>query len=340
MFRFKFVLDYFQISEAKGPILAANTRAKWLSLLCPDDLKIAFAPYKGQIPRYAAEHVRIIDKKEPGWWNHYFFNSWQIGQETKATGWSVGPNIDLSKPLKVQVPLVVNSVYQKQLVLKRWKDYDPRKITVIPSMVDQTLFSPGKRAKEPIVGWIGNDTPNKYTKGVEVIPFFAKRFPHVQFEMVHGRTPQFQKEWLRQKLPNIKILSMIPHHQMPELVRRWHVLVCGSKWETGATHVKEAMACGVPVIAAAVGTLPEVARSQILLPNMKWGHPPATNHPYEWTDESLNQFAQALEDILTDHDKHRRLAKAAVKESQSAAADIISEKWFQFMYRCRDQYSK
>lgn len=338
-FQFKFITDYFQIADAKGPVLAANMRAKWLSLLSPVDLKIAFAIYKGQTPMYGAEYVKIVDKNEPGWWNHYFFNSWQVHQETTATGWSVGPNIDLSKPLKAMVPLVVNSNYQKQLVLARWKDYDPSLITVIPSMVDRNLFTPGRRAQEPIVGWIGYDNPSKYTKGVEVIPYLARQFPKVTFEMVHGAVPQFQEEWMKEHLPNVRILTKVPHQRLPEVIRRWHVLVCGSKWETGATHVKEAMSCGIPVIAASIGTLPEVASTQLLLPDMKYGFPPETSRPYEWTKPSLQKFADALQDLLGDQRLQKKLSRTALRESSFASPIYVSEQWFQFMRKCRDQYS-
>ncbi|MNW52611.1 D-inositol-3-phosphate glycosyltransferase [compost metagenome] len=335
VFQFKFVSDYFRLEEAKGPILAANLRAKWLSLLQPADLKIAFAMYKGQVSLYGAEYVELISKDAPGWWNHYFFNSWQIEQEKGISGWSVGPNIDLTKPLNAMVPLVVNSNYQKKIVLRNWKHYDPSLISVIPNMVDRTLFSPGERAPEPTVGWIGYDNPSKHTKGVEVIPYLAKHLPHVQFEMIHAVEPRFQHEWMPVQLPNVKIYKKIPHYQMPEIIRRWHVLISGSKWETGATHVKEAMACGIPVIAASTGALQEVATSQVLLQNMTWSHPPATSRPYLWTDLSLQKYAEALNELLVNPDKRRKYSRAAIKESALASPEAISDLWFQFMRKCR-----
>lgn len=338
VFQFKFVSDYFRTEVAKGPVLAANLRAKWLSQLCPSDLKIAFAMYKGQTPLYGAEHVKLIDKADPGWWNHYFFNSWQLNQEKGTTGWSVGPNIDLSKPLHAMVPLVVNSNYQKEVVLRQWSDYNPDMITVIPNMVDNTLFNPGQCSEQRIIGWIGYDHPSKYTKGVEVIPYLAKRFPHLNFEMVHASEPKFQYEWMKEPLPNVTIHRRVAHHDMPDLIRRWYVIVSGSKWETGATHIKEAMACGVPVIAANVAVLPEVASSQVLIKEMKWGHPPETSHPYQWTEASLEKYAMALQELISDSGKRRKRSELAIKESQKTFPPEISELWFQFMRKCRDHY--
>ncbi|MNW41677.1 Glycosyl transferases group 1 [compost metagenome] len=339
VFQFKFISDYFQIKDARGPVLAANQRAKWLSQLCPDDLRIAFAMYKGQVPMYGAEYVELVDRREAGWWNHYFFNSWQLYEQEKgATGWSVGPNIDLTKPLTAMVLLVVNSNYQKRLVLRKWTHYDPDLITVIPNMVDNTLFSPGERSEQITIGWIGYDNPSKYTKGVEVIPFLAKRFPHLNFEMVHAAEPQFQYEWMKEPLPNVKIYHNIAHVNMPDLVRKWHVLISGSKWETGATHVMEAMACGIPVIAADVAVFPEVASSQLLLKDMKIGHPPHTTLPYQWTDPSLERYAQALNELISDADKLKKLSLAAIEESKATLPPKIAEQWFRFMRKCRDCY--
>ncbi|MNW42463.1 Glycosyl transferases group 1 [compost metagenome] len=338
VFQFKFVSHYFQVEGAKGSILEANMRAKWLSLLCPDDLRIAFAMNKGQVPMYGAEYVELVDKREAGWWNHYFFNSWDLNQETGKTGWSVGPNIDLSQPLKAMVPLIVYSNYHKSIVLKKWNHYDPNLITVIPNMVDDTLFNPGADCQRGIIGWIGYDHPSKYTKGPEVIPYLAKRFPYLNFEMVHASEPKFQDEWMKEPLPNVTIYQKVAHYDMPDLIRRWHVLISGSKWETGATHIKEAMACGIPVIAADVAVIPEIASSQMLLKDMMWGHPPHTTHPYQWTDTSLERYAQALNELISDTDKLKKLSFAAIEESKATFPPKIAEQWFRFMRKCRDCY--
>ncbi|MNN40251.1 Glycosyltransferase Gtf1 [compost metagenome] len=125
---------------------------------------------------------------------------------------------------------------------------------------------------------------------------------------------------------------------MPDLIRRWHVLISGSKWETGATHVMEAMACGIPVIGANVAVLPEVASSQLLLKDIKMGHPPQTEHPYQWTDSTLEQYAQALNELISDPNKLKKMSLAAIEESQSTFPSKITEQWFRFMRKCRDCY--
>ncbi|MCM3700455.1 glycosyltransferase family 4 protein [Paenibacillus macerans] len=342
-FKFKFVTEYLRLEAAKGPVIEAKIRAKWLSLLQPIDLDIAFTLNNRESLPPGLEHVKTVPIHEPGYWNHYFFNSWQMEQETgSGGGFSIGPNIDLSKPPKVLVPVVVYSEYQKRNLLKKWPHYDPSLITVIPNMIDRSRFSLGQRASKPVVGWIGYDHPSKYTKGAEVIPYLAKRFPSVDFEMIHAEPPKYKQEWMKENLPNVKIMNSVPHSRMPEMMRRWHVLVCGSKWENCPSHIREAMACGVPVIAAKVAAIPEVAESQILLEDMKWGHPPVTSMPYEWTESSLNKFAEALYELLTEAGKAKRLSELAVQESMKGDPRKISDLWFQFMRKCRDscQYNR
>lgn len=334
MFRFKFVLDYFQKGGASGPTVGANVKAKWLSRLCPDDLEIAFAPYPGQRPLYEPEAVKMVEQDEAGWWNHYFFNSRLTSQE-KGNLWSLGPNIDVAKPISNHALTVVLSQYHKKKLLEKWL-LPSEKVVIIPNMVDEELFYPGKKESRFTVGWIGYDHPSRMTKGVEVIPFLARMFPHIQFEMVHARQPKFLKEWLPHPLPNLKILTTIPHRRMGAIIRRWHVLVCGSKWETFGSHIVEAMACGVPVIAPQVGAIPEVASSQLLLENMKWGHPPQVKYPYDWTQESLERYAEALARLHKDQHLYQTLARRAVLESKRFSPKIVAQKWFDFMYKCRE----
>jgi glycosyltransferase involved in cell wall biosynthesis len=334
MFRFKFVLDYFQKEGSRGPTIEANIRAKWLSIFCPSDLEIAFAPYPGQRPIYKPEMVKLLRQDEPGWWNHYFFNSHLINQE-KGRLWSLGPNIDVSRPVSYHSLTVAYSTYHKQKILEQWK-LPQDQVMVIPNMVDFELFYPRKKHSQFTVGWIGYDHPSRMTKGVEVIPYLARAFPEIKFEMIHARKPQFVEEWLPETLPNLKVYHNIPHYRMGRMIAQWHVLICGSKWETFGSHILEAMACGVPVIAAAVGAIPEVASSQILLEDMKWGQPQAVKHPYDWTEESLERFAEALRRVYLDKGLYNTLVQQAIKESRRYTPKAVADQWFKFMYQCRE----
>lgn len=335
MFRVKCILDYFQIPGASGPTIEINMRAKWLSALCPEDLEIAFAPFPGSVPLYDPQRVTIVGRHEPDWWDHYFF-SFMLPHQEDIKNYSVGPSLHISQLPSGDVPLVCSSQYFKEALLSRKPELLAENLIVIPNMVDPDLFFPGEKAPHPIVGWIGYDNPSQYTKGAEVMPYLAKRFPDIQFEMIHARAPHFQKEWMPVALPNLKIVSEVAHRQIADVIRRWSVFISGSKWENCPNAVLEVMACGVPVIAAGVGGIPEIAQTQVLMPGMRWGHPPQVAHPFDWTEESLERYADALADVLQNAVRYRTLVQDALQESQKASPHKVCAKWFDFMYRCRD----
>lgn len=330
MFRFKFVIDKFQKSGARGPILTPNVRAKWLTRLCPNDIEIAFAPSTGQIPMYDPDKIKIVKKEEPGWWNHYFFIKYM--HSLNDVGWSLGPNIDLRRNIKEIVPLVANSNFHKyERILTQWNHYPEEMVHVIPNIIDPEYFYPGGKKKEIKVGWIGYDVDQRNVKGVEVIPYLAKKFPDVKFEMVLAIRPKRMKSWLKEELPNLKIMSEVPHYKMADIIRSWHVLVSGTKSETGATHIKEALACGVPVIAAEVGCIPEFAKNQYLLSDMK-----LKKNSHDWSQESLERFAEALDTVLSDSTIYNILVKGAIEDSQEADPHVVCQKWFDFIYKCKE----
>ena len=340
MFRFKFIFDYFQAKSMSGPYVEINMWAKWLSRLCPDDLEIGFAPNTGQVPIYDDKFIKIISKESPADWNHYtqnYTNDFTLVQET-GKQLSLGPHIDLTIPFNKEIPLVVSSNYFKRITLSTL-NYQPKKIFVIPNTVDPEIFYPRKKAQKITVGWIGHDIGNHMIKGPEVIPYLAHKFPDIQFEMVHSAKPTNQNLWMRGDLPNLKILYEIPHYKLPEIIGRWHILISGSRDENSPNHILEAMSSGVPVIAAAVGGISEIAKSQILLSDMKWGHPPEVDFPHKWTQESLERYAQVLEHLLIDRKKYESLILSALQESNKFNPRIISQKWFELIYVCRDLYS-
>ncbi|WP_168193901.1 glycosyltransferase [Lysinibacillus sp. SGAir0095] len=169
-----------------------------------------------------------------------------------------------------------------------------------------------------------------------MIPFLAKRFPDIQFIMVQGNRPQYQHLWLEESPKNLKMYYQVPHHELAELMRSWHVLICGSKWETGATYVKEAMASGVPVIAPKVAALSEVASSQILLEDLKWEKSTKEPKVLMWSEESKERFGLALDELLRDRRGYKKLVSNSLEESKKSSPENIAKLWFDFMYKCRD----
>ncbi|REE93153.1 glycosyltransferase involved in cell wall biosynthesis [Paenibacillus taihuensis] len=327
MFRFKILIDNF-VPSMSGPSTDANMRAKWLPRFCPSDLMVAFAPNPGQVPIYPST-VQIVEKQAPGWWNHFVQNYTPDFQLSQGTRWSTGPNFDQNLPLRGYVPMVVCSEYHRQIVIKQ-HGYPAHLIHVIPGMVDSELFYPRTKANEIVVGWIGHDL-NGLLKGPEVMPFLARKFPAIRFEMVLSNASSNQHGWLNDHPPNLTIKTGVPHPHMAEIISKWHIMVCGSKDENCPNQILEAMTCGVPVIASAVGGIYEIASSQRLLYDVNWGSP-----PYWWLPDALDKYAVALQELLTNEAYRQTLSKLALKASKRFTPEAISKKWFEFMYFCRD----
>jgi D-inositol-3-phosphate glycosyltransferase len=106
-----------------------------------------------------------------------------------------------------------------------------------------------------------------------------------------------------------------PHEDLPEVYAAADVLVMPSRSESFGLVALEAQACGVPVVAAAVGGLPHVVAegtSGLLVR----GHAPAA-------------FAERLLRVLDERDLARRLSTGAVRQAalfpwETTAARLVS----------------
>ena len=85
-------------------------------------------------------------------------------------------------------------------------------------------------------------------------------------------------------LRNIKFAGAIEHDRIPEIINCADVFVLSSKYEGSPTVVKEALACGLPVVSTNVGDVSE------LIKNGKTG--------YVVNSRTSEEFASRILDIL------------------------------------------
>jgi len=123
----------------------------------------------------------------------------------------------------------------------------PTKVRVIPCGIDLERFKPLDRCRcREALGWL------------------ASQF-HVLFVSSSGdpvKRPQLAgaaTDWLEQKRGSVKfhMLSGIPNDQVPIWLNASDALLVTSKHEGSPTIVKEALACGLPIVSVAVGDIPE-----------------------------------------------------------------------------------
>jgi starch synthase len=152
---------------------------------------------------------------------------------------------------------------------------DPSRISVVHNGIDPQEYRPDPRTEvldglgidpdRPTVMWVGRVTPQK---GVEHLLDMAGRLPgEVQLVFLAGAsdTPDYgsamtararhimashpRLHWVERMLPKPEVVQLLSHST---------VFVCSSVYEPFGLINLEAMACGLPVVATAVGGIPEI----------------------------------------------------------------------------------
>lgn len=166
--------------------------------------------------------------------------------------------------------------------LVRLYDADPSRIEIVPPGVDHAFFSPGNLAgarralglgDEPVLLFVGRVQP---LKGLDVaigaLAEVRRRHPRTLLLAVGGPSgPTGAAELARchalaDDLGVAEAVHWIdpqPHHLLSTYYRAANVVVVPSRSESFGLVALEAAACGVPVVAAAVGGLTTVVSSGI-----------------------------------------------------------------------------
>ena len=156
-------------------------------------------------------------------------------------------------------------------------------------------------------------------KGLDVAIEVARLLPHRPF--LFQRTWPIPDDALRALLARLAPLRNVTLGettiQMSDVYAKTRLLLMPSQWEEGFGRVAiEAQANGIPVVASAIGGIPEaVGQGGVLLP--------ATSPPNEW--------AEAIEGVLGDPAMHDRLSRDALANTQRVELkpDVIAERFLE-----------
>ncbi len=135
--------------------------------------------------------------------------------------------------------------------------YINRQPVVIPNIIDFEKFPEVSGISNRIwqIGFIGNLNTN--TKGLDIL---LRALAEIQFEFrLHiGGTGKLLEEY-KSLAKELKIdhksifYEFVPHTQVHDFMKRLHFFVSASRFESFGMVMVEAMACGLPVVAAASG---------------------------------------------------------------------------------------
>jgi glycosyltransferase involved in cell wall biosynthesis len=193
------------------------------------------------------------------------------------------------------------------------------RIHTVPNGVDEALFRPdtaesGVRKRfdlgaGPLLGFVGGMRP---WHGVEVLPALlgrlARRHPDLRLVIV-GDGPlrgELERELRERDLARAVIFTgSVPHEDVPALIRQFDVAlapypVLEHPFYYSPLKLFEYMACGAPVVAAALGQISEVVQD---------GETGLLYQPGD--DEAL---ATACNRLLADPALGRRLGQAAARQ--------------------------
>ena len=169
-------------------------------------------------------------------------------------------------------------------------------VTVIPTCVDTNLFVPRQDQpaprREPVVGWIGSPTTVPYIRSLAgVLRRVAEKHPFVL--RLSGAGEDIELAGVKTENVPWSLAGEV------ELFNRCDVGVYplfDDDWSKGKCGFKaiEFMACGVPVVASAVGVNREIIQDGV----------------NGFLASSDDEFAEKLSRLLTDADLRRRFAAA------------------------------
>jgi glycosyltransferase involved in cell wall biosynthesis len=197
--------------------------------------------------------------------------------------------------------------------LLRYSFLGRKRLHVVYNGIDLELFRPGERSGDaaipPTVLYVAG--PNNPTKGfAELRPVFLRlreRYPGVRLRVVGEPPAGIACE------PGVEIVGEVPRRAMPEEYRRADLFVLPTLSDNTPVTLMEAMASGLPVVATAVGGIPELVEPGVsgrLVP-----------------PGDVAALAAAMEGLLADRAALRRMGSAGRKlaESRFAVQRMVSE---------------
>ncbi len=210
-------------------------------------------------------------------------------------------------------------VYQSEFIRSWWEDwYGVARVPgrVILNGVDLETYSPVARDVIPryppyrllvVEGSLAGGLDTGLRAAVHLAEILAENFS-VELTIA-GKVDARTKDRLEKenKIP-LEFLGIIPHEQIPELMRSSHLLFSAEINPPCPNSVIEALACGVPVVGFETGSLRELVGENAgrLVP---YG-----GDPWKLETPDVPALVKAAEKVLREQERFRKVARARAEE--------------------------
>jgi glycosyltransferase involved in cell wall biosynthesis len=206
----------------------------------------------------------------------------------------------------------VSCTTRKQLVERL--NVDPRKITVIHSGVDHSVYKPGGKFGEPVVLWLAR--LKNYKNPLDSLRILRRMKVKAKLLIAGGGDLEAQIREAVKGFDNVSYLGRVGPEKVGLYQGAWAFLSTSFIEGWGMTVV-EANACGTPAVAYSTGSLPEVIREG--------------ENGFLVDYKDYDRAAKLLDYLLEDEDTMRYYSKKSYDHSLQYDWDKTAEKYHGFL---------
>jgi glycosyltransferase involved in cell wall biosynthesis len=194
------------------------------------------------------------------------------------------------------------------------KGISPEKLFILPNTLDFTAFNSSGIDKEYDIVSLGRLSEEKHVEVIVTLISYLKRtIPNIK-AAIGGDGPQ--KEMIIELITkldlkeNIDVMGFVPDEELKGFFNKGKVFVLTSETEGFPRTIIQAAACGIPVVASAVGDVPEIIDHQIdgfLVEDFS----------------NVEEYAQRVLQLLNDE---KLYSKFSVNLNQKVRKQFVTEK--------------